>query len=591
MTLLESLETHPFAPQTVEHAQQEFSDALSETQAIETSIAKFSGITGLIPIYGPRLEAAIHLSALAVDVSQAGVNGCNLLGLLLSHYHNPLNGTSSPLSAADFKVMTGDFQKVSNALGVAIYEAAQVQPGDVTFDAHLAKLVAEFQAKIPTLREILAGANQLLPSLPALLGIGSPAHYLVEILDSTELRPGGGFIGNYGILTVQGGRTLPLRITDVDLLDRPFEFAGHTIPYPATYSWFTHYLSPYSWSLRDSNLDADFPTSARDSELIFEREGGNVALQGVIAITPFLIEQVLEITGPISVPEYHETITAQNLVARIHYHQLGNAGEGPDYIPSADGHSSLRKRFTELLGEHLLTRFQQLSSSALPAFVQAFVHGVETKNVQIYLNASAAEDVLLRNHLASAIESPGGDSLFVVDANVAGDKANSFITSTVNDQVTLDSTDNAIHHLILRYAWTISGKNYGSSLYKDYLRIYVPPGSTLSQQDGWQPQGTSAAFGSEVWAGSFTLVYGQARTITLIWISYGVASKDANGWHYQYLLQRQSGIQRTLELQVTPPPCVVAISRWGGFAPGKTHMATLTETWDEDIDAGLAYAC
>ncbi len=139
----------------------------------------------------------------------------------------------------------------------------------------------------------------MLPALPTLLGIGTPAHFLLEILDSTELRPGGGFIGNYGIATFHGGRLTTAHITDTYLLDKPFESAGHTIPYPPAYSWFAHYLAPSSWSLRDSNLDADFPTAARYGESNYEREGGNVPLQGVIAITPSFIEQVLNITGPI----------------------------------------------------------------------------------------------------------------------------------------------------------------------------------------------------------------------------------------------------------------------------------------------------
>jgi hypothetical protein len=427
--------------------------------------------------------------------------------------------------------------------------------------------------------------------MSTLLGIGTPVHYLLEILDSTELRPGGGFIGNYGIATLSGGRLTSARITDVDLLDKPFKFAGHTIPYPHAYSWFAHYLAPASWSFRDSNLDADFPTVARNGEVNFEREGGNVPLQGVIAITPFLIEQILNITGPISVPEYHETITAQNMVARIHYYQLGPAGQGPDYIASPDGHSSLRKRFTELLGEHLLARVRQLSSSALPALIKVFTHAIQSKDVQVYLNASGAENILLRNHLAGAIESPDADSLFVVDTNVGRDKANSFITSTVSDQVTLDSRGNATHHVTLRYAWTTGGNVYGSSLYKDYLRIYAPLGSTLSMQNGWQPLGTSTAFGSQVWAGFFTLVYEQTRTITLIWTSHGVAKSESNGWHYQYLVQRQAGIQRILELQMMLPSCATVTNKWGGLVSKNKQEATFTQSLTQDLNVGVDYAC
>ena len=35
---------------------------------------------------------------------------------------------------------------------------------------------------------------------------------------------------------------------------------------------------------------------------------------------------------------------------------------------------------------------------------------------------------------------------------------------------------------------------------------------------------------------------GQTITITLTWTEKGVAKKNAAGWHYQYLVQRQAGV-------------------------------------------------
>jgi len=591
MTLLASLQEQPFALQTVERAHQEFTDALSDTQTLQAELTKFSGIANLTPVYGPRLKAAIHLSALAVDASQAGIGGCEMLEIVFTRLGSPFNTSTSGLTNADFTVLFNKYQAVKVLLNAAMREAMLLQPGDISFDAHLVKLLQEFQANIPMLRTTLAQVDQLLPVLPNLLGIGTSAHYLIEILDSTELRPGGGFIGNYGIATFSGGRLTAARITDTYLLDKPFEFAGHTIPFPPTYSWFAHYLALSSWSLRDSNLDADFPTAARYAEANFEHEGGNVPLQGVVAITPSFIEQVLKITGPISVPEYHEMITAQNLVDRIHYHQLVATGESTNSPSSLGNYPSQRKRFTELLGEHLQAHIQQLPSSTLPTLVKVFIYAIQSKDVQVYLNAGAAENLLLLNHLADAIESPGGDSLFVVDANVGGGKANNLITSTVSDQVTIDSSGNAIHHVTLRYAWTTSGNVYGSGLYKDYVRVYVPVDSVLLSQQGWQPQGSSVQFGRKAWAGFFTLVNGQTRTISLIWSSQDAAKRNASSWHYQYLLQRQAGIQRTLALQVMPPSCATVTSKWNELVSKGKQEETFNKPLTQDVNVQVDYIC
>jgi len=588
-TLMETLSQNPLDSQTVNQARQEFAAALPAFVQLDSNLKSLPGVSTSIPIYGARLNAALHLAPVAIELSQAGLAGCDILEVLISRLRNTLNvHNAQGLTMADLIIIGQDFHQIKSAFNLAVDQANQVHTVDLQFDPHLGKLFATLQKQIPMLQIWLDEIDKLLPILPTLLGVGTPTNYLIEVLDSTELRPGGGFIGNYGFATLSGGRLIDARITDVDLLDKPFEAAGNGIPFPSAYTWFD--LAP-TWSFRDSNLDADFPTAARYGEFTYKREGGNVPVQGVIAITPALIQHVLEITGPIDVPEYHETVTAQNLIALIHYHQLGPAGEGSDRIPSPDGHSSLRKRFTELLAEHFLTRVRQISPSTLAKFVHLLIDSVRTKDIQIYFNSAIVEHILQSFHLDAAIQAPVGDSLFVVDANIAGDKANNFIISSLDDKVIIDDTGNAVHHTTLSYAWTIPGKNYDSPLYRDYVRIYVPAGSKLDRQDGWQSRGTSQAFGREVWAGIFTLSYGRIRTITLVWTVPDAARKVTSGWYYQYLIQKQAGTQWKLNLQVTLPVCARIKDKRGGLISHNRQVAMLSQSLNEDITVGMDYNC
>src|SRR6266516_513123 len=464
---LTTLSQRPLDPQLSHQAAGEFVSAFKNFSLLNSDLRALPGLIKQIPGYGERLNAALRLAPLIMTLSQAGVKGCDILNTLATGLHDPLTPQAQGITASDLALVTQDVKELKAAFIVATNQVNQLQPADMQIDARIPKLVDAFHKDGPMIQGWLDTVEQLLPVAPTLLGIGTPANYLVEVLDSTELRPGGGFIGNYGIVSLTGGRLASAHITDVDLLDRPFEAAGHVIPYPPAYSWFN--LVP-SWSLRDSNLDADFPTAARYGEQNYTKEGGSIPVQGVIAITPALIERVLAITGPIAVPEYHETITAENLIARIHYYQLGGsaAGEGSDLIPSPDGHSSLRKRFTELLAEHLLARIHQLPTSDLSKYLQLMVNSVHSKDLQLYFNSDTAESVLHRLQLDAAIQSPAGDSLFVVDANVSGNKSNSFITNTLDDQVTIDSAGNAIHHASIQYAWTTPGPIYGGSQYRDF---------------------------------------------------------------------------------------------------------------------------
>lgn len=588
VTLLESLSKNPLNSTAVSQAQHEFTTSSTDFVQLNDGLKSLPGVLTSIPKYGSKLSAALHLLPLAIETSQAGLIGCNALSLIISRFHDPLSN-SSGLTMTDVATLTKDIQQVKGILNLAIGQVNALQPNDLQIDPRVSKIVTAFHKDIPTIQMGLNEAAQFLSVAPTLLGIGKPTNYLIEVLDSTELRPAGGFIGNYGVATVSGGRLTSANITDVYLFDTPFEYSGHSITYPSAYNWFD--LAPASWSLRDSNLDADFPTAARYGEQNYAKEGGNVPVQGVIAITPGLIQNLLQVTGPVTVPEYQETVTPQNLIELIHYHQEGGGYQGSDTTLAPDGKSSLKKHFIRLLADQFLAQIHQLPPSAFPKLLQVLANSLHSKDIQIYFNSSDAEKLLQSFRLDGAIQSPMSDSLFVVDANISPNKANQFITNTMNDQVTIDATGNIIHHTTITYAWLADGPVYGASLYRDYVRVYVPPDSKLQTQNGWETRGTSQAFGRKVWAGFFTLSYGQTNTITLTWAESGAVKQDVYGWHYLYLIQRQAGTHWMLHVQIVLPSCASVTNKSSGLNSAGKQKITLGQTLNEDLNAVIDYSC
>src|SRR5258707_12212640 len=295
-------------------SQQEFARPSAVFTRTFNILHSFRGAIPLIPAYGARLSSALRLVPVAMKISLAGVAGCDALNVIISRFHEPLS-TSHGLTIEDLAAIGKDLHQIEADVNQATAQVNALQPADLQFDSRIGKAIAAFHQYLPSLQALLQETDQLLPVLPSLLGISAPAYYLVEILDSTQLRPGGGVIKDYGFATIIGGRLSAAHITDVNLLETHFTLTGQTLPLPSAYRWFD--LASSSWTFRDSNLDADFPTAAGYAERNYSSEGGKVALQGVIAITPQLIERALEITGPINVPELHETVTAGNLLDRI----------------------------------------------------------------------------------------------------------------------------------------------------------------------------------------------------------------------------------------------------------------------------------
>ena len=584
-SLMQSWSKKPLDLSLITSARHEFTTASTVFAQLNSDLQSFSGIGASIPGLSTRLKTAFRIVAVATKISFAGISGCNALGVIISRFHQPL-GLGSGLTTADITALGEDIHQIETDVHQATAQVNALQPEDLQFDARIGKAVFAFHQYLPSLQALLNETDQLLPILPSLLGVSTPAFYLVEILDPTNLRPGGGAIKDYGFATFIGGRLSAAHITDVNLLDTNSIATGHTLSLPPVYNWFDP--TSTNWNLRDSNLDADFPTAANYAEQNYNSEGGRVALQGVVALTPTLIAQALTITGPINIPELHETVNAQNLIDLLHYYQSGPGKRG-SVLLSPEGPPTASRYFTELLAQHFLARIQQLPSSVYPKLIQLFISSLHTKDLQIYFNASPAENVLQFFHVDATIPPSTDDNFFVVDTNVATDTANQFITSTLDDQVSIDSNGNATHHASIRYAWLKNGNVYGSPLYRDYTRIYVPIGSSLQEQQGWQPSGPSQAFNREVWAGSFTLSYGQTRTVTLTWTEKGIAKNDAAGWHYQYLVQKQAGSSWNLNVEITLPACVVSHTSGGVISQGQT--AVFNHSLTEDTKLRVDYIC
>jgi len=213
----------------------------------------------------------------------------------------------------------------------------------------------------------------------------------------------------------------------------------------------------------------------------------------------------------------------------------------------------------------------------------------------VYLNSSPAEHLLQNYHISSNVQAPAGDTLMVVDANIISNKANYFITYTMNDQVTLDASGNAVHITTLTYNWPYAQEstqnNYGgvTTAYTDYLRVYAPRGSRLQAQSGWTPQGSEQTYGLTAWAGIFHLQYGHSASVTLTWTVPGAATRESHGWQYTYLIQRQAGIAWKLHLQVILPSCAHNVSN-SGAAP-LTSSGTLSQYLSMNMHVGETYTC
>lgn len=537
-------------------------------------------------VAGPVNSAA----ALAAAASEACFAGLDLVedgALLVPIVKSSVFASGSPtapsrtavtppaptLDSALLNTVTVGFEDAVHHLNAAVGYArtadlsalpsSLIKPTQIT---QLRQLIATW----PGTQAKLAEVDDWLKVAPVLLGVNAPQSFLVELMDRSELRSTGGFIGNYGVATIQNGKVQPFTLTDTYLLDYPYAWQHNWPKAPSTYSWW-----PFpGFALRDSNLSADFPTTAQMGMTLLAQEGGP-HVQGAIAVTAPAIARMLAVVGPIAVPEYHETVTPQNLEALIHHYQETSAYLSGSDLPPTDKISSTRKRFTALLGRDFINKLHGVPTSELVAIGKTLLTSLHTKDIQIYLGDKAAEALVAKHGFDGALTHGPGDGLTIIDSNVGINKANLFTSVTYADSVALDAHGTATHHLTITYHFASSTAPsmryllFGRYDYLTYLRVYTPANVQMAHVDGFNAGHLNLTASDEpgrtMWAGYVLVQDAMPYTLHFVWSAPGVATTDAGGhWHYALDVQHQAGSNQQMSLRVTVPSKTTPIISYTG---------------------------
>lgn len=390
----------------------------------------------------------------------------------------------------DLDTLLPEFQDMSDhSQGLAL--------DSLPISASQRQLVSSILPLIPTIYTLLSQGPSVRNALGWLIGADQQRTFLLEPMDSAELRSTGGFTGQFGELTFNGGHMAKLQMKNIGAYEEDHSgLPGGSLPLdPVLFAKVEQQSAPApfnawwpiaNFGVRDATVSADFPTTAKIIMQYYQGEFGT-QLSGVILFTPALIQQVLQVTGPIKIAEYGETITAQNLEAKLHYYQLDNNGiyreQTIEHIKDAE---LARKAFTSRVTQVLMSDVMHLPIAKLVPMGAQMLQAMKTKDLQVYVDNSQLESLIAKyGSMVSIDTSTSHDGLYVVQENLSGSKASQYVTTSFKDNVTLDQQGNATHALTMVLNYQKKGDVYGANTYRDYVRVYVPPNSTLVSGNGF----------------------------------------------------------------------------------------------------------
>lgn len=409
----------------------------------------------------------IKLAANAKKILAAGETASSL-GQALSQAANALFDHKPE---KDIKSMLEGFLKYSRQAAIEAHHLAS-QLEAIDSDA----LPSEYRERFDGMRSkagFMAGSLDEIADMAdkasQFLGTKEDKRYLLIFQNNAEMRGSGGFVGSYALIDMRDGKIRNMEIpgggsydTKAGLLEKIYT------PYPLQ-------LLGARWRFWDANWWPDWPASARKLQWFYEHSGG-ASVDGVIAFTPTVMEELLRVLGPIDLPDYGLTITAENffpVVQEITEEKL-------------TGEKTPKKIIGDLMDRIVAELPRRLNKENLTALARSAENDLKGKQILFYFNDPVLQDKIEELGWDGSMRSTGRDYLSVVNTNIGGGKSDRKIKEKIEHEAQILPDGSVIDSLsITRTHEGSKDEKYVGANNVDWMRIYVPRGSELLGSAGW----------------------------------------------------------------------------------------------------------
>jgi hypothetical protein len=384
-----------------------------------------------------------------------------------------------------------------------------------------------FLGIIPTSEERKQEIQTIFAVIPEIIKDKQEKTFLILFQNDMEIRPGGGYIGSFGILKTKGEKVISIETHDTNVFDKNAE-SGVTTPVQIQKT-----LKITNWELRDSNWSGDFPTNARRADEFYHREGGVEKLDGVVAISTDVLNSFLEVTGPITVEGVPGEFNSENAVTKLEYQvEKGFLEQGLE--------KNDRKNVMKDMAKALINRAQHSSWSEKKLLLEKIEKHLNNKDIMIYFKDENLQKKIAEVGWAGEMKGVKSDYLMITDANLGALKTDQHIKRSF-DYVIDFSQPRPVATLRVIYKHTARERDWMTTNYVSFLKVYVPAGSTLLEVKNFEQD--DSEIGKEAdknYFGHFvTVPIGTEKAVRLVYeLPQNVIVQD-----YDLLIQKQSGLK------------------------------------------------
>lgn len=305
------------------------------------------------------------------------------------------------------------------------------------------------------------------------------AHNIVLFLQNpSEMRPGGGFLGSFAEISIRGGNLQIPEIRDVNEADR--ELKTKTVP-PRELQ-----MAVNRWRAADANWFFDFSLSAQktleflEMSELYKKRG--TQFEGAVAISEKTVGDVLRLTGPVELPEFKTTLTADNFLMEIQKSvQAGQAARAQE-----------PKKILKELIPLLLQKIQNIKPEQKTELASLVGGWLTKKDAMIYLDNPKLQSMFdAYNWGGKVFPLPAkfnGSYLALVNANIDGEKTDLFLKQTIALEVQIGLNGEVSNHLAIVRKNTGNSQKYWwyNATNRNYIRIFTGTAQLVNASGFWE---------------------------------------------------------------------------------------------------------
>ncbi len=456
-------------------------------------------------------------------------------------------------SFAEKKDLIARIQNVKNAIekfdesaGI-LYQKLPDSPAQFSTIKHQIKQALEASAKL----------QKFIPFAQTLLAKNTEAKYLILFANNMELRPGGGFIGSFGILSVKDFSFENLQIYDV--YDADGQLTAHIEPPPAIKT----YLNQPHWFLRDSAFSGDFAENYKNALFFLEKEMGIAGFSGGIIMTTSTIQNMLSSFENLYISDFREIINKDNFYLKAQYYAE------KQFFPG----STQKKSFLSAVARSLLLNLNRTSPQSI---LYAIQKSLEEKQMALYFEDPSLGELVRSLYWSGQTILPGCiaqnsncivDYLFPLEANVGVNKANFLINKLIDLKIRIDESGFISNTINIVFKNSSLHDVFPGGIYKNYFQVMLPKDITIKHitKNGTLVENVDETVSSYRTIGFYFEVQPQEKTEITIEYIHNNPLQKGNGM-YQLVIQKQLGSSNSdFNLQLHLPKNIYILNQ--NFSP------------------------